>query len=207
MEAFRCQRTVPRFSERAGRNESERRTNLRSVPRPRKAQCGGRPDRGTGKAAIVEVPSARSEEDGSTSDRTPRLRRWLCRKHKQPSPGEQRFPDSYLHDTLGLVRLPQRTRDLPWAKAGRPHDLNPCPRAGTDRRLVAGNPHVRFDEREVETEPRPPRHLSTLPKAALKPEVEANRRMNWREDIAAGIFAECRACPAAERFTATSNGP
>lgn len=33
------------------------------------------------------------------------------------------------------------------------------------RELDAGNPHVQFDEREVETEPpmREPRHLSTLP--------------------------------------------
>jgi len=30
--------------------------------------------------------------------------------------------------------------------------MNPCPRAGIDRRLVTGNSPVRFDEREVETE-------------------------------------------------------
>jgi group II intron reverse transcriptase/maturase len=48
---------------------------------------------------------------------TSRLRQWLCEKHKQPGRGTARFPDRYLYDTLGLVRLPSRTRNLPWAKA------------------------------------------------------------------------------------------
>ncbi len=34
-----------------------------------------------------------------------RLRQWLCRKHKMRGPGSSRFPDAYLHETLGLVRL------------------------------------------------------------------------------------------------------
>lgn len=46
-----------------------------------------------------------------------RLRRWLCKKHKQPGSGYTRFPDGYLYQTLGLVRLPNFTRNLPWAKA------------------------------------------------------------------------------------------
>lgn len=46
-----------------------------------------------------------------------RLRRWLCLKHKVASPGIKRFPDRYLYEHLGLVRLGPRTRDLPWAKA------------------------------------------------------------------------------------------
>lgn len=46
-----------------------------------------------------------------------RLRRWLCKKHKQPGRGTARFPDRYLHDVLGLQRLSVRTRNLPWAKA------------------------------------------------------------------------------------------
>ena len=46
-----------------------------------------------------------------------RLRRWLCVKHKLPTTGWLRYPDEYLHDKLGLVRLCQRTRNLPWAKA------------------------------------------------------------------------------------------
>jgi RNA-directed DNA polymerase len=34
-----------------------------------------------------------------------RLRRWLCKKHKVPNRGTARFPDQYLYQTLGLVRL------------------------------------------------------------------------------------------------------
>jgi group II intron reverse transcriptase/maturase len=48
---------------------------------------------------------------------TRRLRQWLCAKHKEPTSGTTRFPDDYLYDTLGLVRLPHLTRRLPWAKA------------------------------------------------------------------------------------------
>jgi group II intron reverse transcriptase/maturase len=48
---------------------------------------------------------------------TQRLRRWLCKKHKQPGSGYTRFPDEYLYQTLGLVRLPHFTRNYPWAKA------------------------------------------------------------------------------------------
>jgi RNA-directed DNA polymerase len=46
-----------------------------------------------------------------------RLRRWLCAKHKVKNRGMSRFPDRYLHEELGLVRLSDRTRDLPWARA------------------------------------------------------------------------------------------
>lgn len=46
-----------------------------------------------------------------------RLRRWLCKKHKVASTGKTRFPDEYLYEDLGLVRLAPRTHDLPWAKA------------------------------------------------------------------------------------------
>lgn len=45
-----------------------------------------------------------------------RLRRWLCKKHKQPNQGTARYPDEYLYAVLGLQRLSVRTRDLPWAK-------------------------------------------------------------------------------------------
>lgn len=47
---------------------------------------------------------------------TRRLRRWLCKKHKVRGTGWSRYPDQYLHEHLGLVCLPQRTRSLPWAK-------------------------------------------------------------------------------------------
>lgn len=46
-----------------------------------------------------------------------RLRWWLCNKHKQPGRGTARFPDSYLHQEVGLQQLTVRTHDLPWAKA------------------------------------------------------------------------------------------
>ncbi len=46
-----------------------------------------------------------------------RLRQWLRRKHAARRKGKTHFPDEYLYDTLGLVRLAARTRDLPWANA------------------------------------------------------------------------------------------
>jgi group II intron reverse transcriptase/maturase len=46
-----------------------------------------------------------------------RLRRWLQAKHKTGTGRYTRFSDTYLYDTLGLVQLPYRTRNLPWANA------------------------------------------------------------------------------------------
>jgi RNA-directed DNA polymerase len=46
-----------------------------------------------------------------------RLRRWLCRKHKVSGRAMARFPDEYLDQTLGLIRLEKRTRSFPWATA------------------------------------------------------------------------------------------
>ena len=47
-----------------------------------------------------------------------RLRQWLRRKHEGRSrPGVMHYPDEYLYDSLGLVRLERRTRNFPWAKA------------------------------------------------------------------------------------------
>ena len=48
---------------------------------------------------------------------TQRLRRWLCKKHKVRGKGLSRYPNQYLHEKLGLIHLPSRTRDLPWANA------------------------------------------------------------------------------------------
>lgn len=45
-----------------------------------------------------------------------RLRQWLCRKHGVQERKYMRFPDPYLHDELGLVRLTERTRNFAWAK-------------------------------------------------------------------------------------------
>ncbi len=47
---------------------------------------------------------------------TSRLRQWLCAKHKAPGRGTARFPDKYLYQTLGLIRLPVLTRNFPWTK-------------------------------------------------------------------------------------------
>lgn len=48
---------------------------------------------------------------------TTRLRRWLCKKHKTSSGKLTRYPDKYLYEQLGLVRLPWLPQRLPWAKA------------------------------------------------------------------------------------------
>jgi hypothetical protein len=44
-----------------------------------------------------------------------RLRRWLRAKHKVLAAGTKRFPQSSLHEVQGLVRLPKRTSNFPWA--------------------------------------------------------------------------------------------
>ena len=46
-----------------------------------------------------------------------RLRRWLCDKHKESRPAYKRFPEASLNSVYGLVPLPHRTANLPWAKA------------------------------------------------------------------------------------------
>lgn len=44
-----------------------------------------------------------------------RLRHWLRRKHKVPGRGYTQFPDQYLHQHLGLIRLGPLTANFPWA--------------------------------------------------------------------------------------------
>jgi RNA-directed DNA polymerase len=48
---------------------------------------------------------------------TYRLRKWLRWKHKVTSRAWARFPDTYLYQTLGLIRLPLLPRTFPWAQA------------------------------------------------------------------------------------------
>jgi RNA-directed DNA polymerase len=48
---------------------------------------------------------------------TTRLRRWLRKKHQIRRCGYSRYPNEYLYEKLGLIRLPDLTRNLPWAKA------------------------------------------------------------------------------------------
>jgi RNA-directed DNA polymerase len=45
-----------------------------------------------------------------------RLRKWLRWKHKVTSRAWARYPDTYLYQTLGLIRLPELPRIFPWAK-------------------------------------------------------------------------------------------
>ena len=60
---------------------------------------------------------------------TERLRRWLCRKHKVQGRGTARFPDAYLYEELGLVKLSVRTHGLPWAKRVSPGAEAGCGRS------------------------------------------------------------------------------
>lgn len=46
-----------------------------------------------------------------------RLRRWLCKKHKTGRAARSCYPDEYLYETLGLVRLSRLTQGFAWAKA------------------------------------------------------------------------------------------
>jgi group II intron reverse transcriptase/maturase len=46
-----------------------------------------------------------------------RLRQWLCGKHQKPGRGTACYPDAYLYETLGLLRLPNLTCSFPWANA------------------------------------------------------------------------------------------
>lgn len=46
-----------------------------------------------------------------------RLRQWLCGKHKKSSRGFPYWPDRYLTETLGLIRLPLLPRPFPCAHA------------------------------------------------------------------------------------------
>ena len=71
-----------------------------------------------------------------------RLCQWLCAKHKVLGSRTNRFRASYLHHQLGLVCLTKRTSSFPWATSCPPFLREPD----------AANPHVRFDERGVETE-------------------------------------------------------
>jgi hypothetical protein len=74
-----------------------------------------------------------------------------CQRTSRPL----RWPYHILRGKLKMVtgpwrRVPGRSNRLSATPRGRHHE--PRPRAGNDRRLVTGNPPVRFDERDVETE-------------------------------------------------------
>jgi len=67
----------------------------------------------------------------------------LCKKHKVPGAGTTRFADDYLSLTAGTGPAPESNAHPP---VGEHMSL-------LVRESDAGNPHVRFDEREMETEP------------------------------------------------------
>jgi hypothetical protein len=46
-----------------------------------------------------------------------RLRQWLRAKHRLQGEEKSRFPDQYLEQRLGLIRLRAKTRTFPWANA------------------------------------------------------------------------------------------
>jgi group II intron reverse transcriptase/maturase len=46
-----------------------------------------------------------------------RLRQWLCAKHQVSWPAYKQFPEPDLHKVYGLIRLIERPKSFPWAKA------------------------------------------------------------------------------------------
>jgi hypothetical protein len=60
------------------------------------------------------VSKAYRAVDGHTRHR---LRQWLGGQHKQAGSGRGRYPDQYLYQTLGLIRLEPQTANLPRANA------------------------------------------------------------------------------------------
>ncbi len=44
-------------------------------------------------------------------------RQWVRRKHQVQGRGDNRYPDAYLYQELGLLRLQAQTRHFAWAKA------------------------------------------------------------------------------------------
>jgi RNA-directed DNA polymerase len=46
-----------------------------------------------------------------------RLRQWVCKQHKGRGAGTSRYPDNYLDQEWGLIRLGAKRRPFPWATA------------------------------------------------------------------------------------------
>ena len=91
-------------------------------PRTGRAYMGARPSRKRIKRMLIgwanyfclgPVSKARSAVDQHARDR---LRQWLRRKHKMKGRGTAQYPDQYLHQTLGLVKLSERATSFLWAR-------------------------------------------------------------------------------------------
>jgi group II intron reverse transcriptase/maturase len=64
--------------------------------------------------SLGPVSSAYRAVDSHTRQR---LRQWLRHKHRRAGAGTGAYPDEYLYQRLGLLRLETLTASLPWAKA------------------------------------------------------------------------------------------
>src|SRR5712691_9552372 len=93
-----------------------------------------------------------------------RLRRWLRFKHKTRRSKRGSYPLPHLYETFGLVRL----TGLGATCRGRRREV-------LSESRMQGNPHVRFDERDVETELWSS-HLGTARRKGRKQTCPAYRR-------------------------------
>ena len=106
----------PWFKVNAGRGESRESDVSLQPPAKVSEATGGVARQSEGVAELSERWSGELAEAVDAHLRQ-RLRRWLCCRHKIDSSGWSRYPDAYLNETLGLVKLSALRRRLPWAKA------------------------------------------------------------------------------------------